>query len=528
MKQTARIQTASFNITREKGRSVTNVRLGRMFLMVCASLALAIVLAAAQTDRAQLSPSLLQTRTSVNQITSRLERDLPPLMKAADVPGLSIALVRNGNVAWVHAFGVKDSKSKDPVTNETVFEAASLSKPVFALAVLKLVDAGRLDLDKPLNEYLPGDYDVGPDPRLSQVTARRVLSHTTGFPNWRGGDANLKIYFTPGEKFSYSGEGFVYLSKVVEHITGEKLNDFMKRMVFDSLGMKSSSYVWQERYDSLKTSRHNALGEPSPQIKATPNAAASLLTTAEDYARFIAAIMSGSGLKPETQKNMLTPQIRVDEGGSNTTARPADKLSATIALGLGVGLQTTSDGVSFWHWGDNGDAKAYFVAYPREKIGFVMFANGSNGLSFLPELVNEAIGGQQPAIAWIQYESYKSPRRMLLKNIQAKGAEAALIEYRAWRKGRTADELLNEQQMNRFGYDLLYPLRRPKDAIEVFKLNVEDYPQSSNTYDSLGEAYMVDGNKEMAIKNYERSIELNPKNSGGIERLKKLRENQKQ
>jgi len=306
------------------------------------------------------------------------------------------------------------------------------------------------------------------------------------------------------------------------------LNDFMKRMVLDQLGMKSSSYVWQERYDSLKTSRHNALGEPSPQIKATPNAAASLLTTAEDYARFIAAIMSGSGLKPETQKNMLTPQIRVDEGGSNTTARPADKLSSTIAWGLGVGLQTTSDGVSFWHWGDNGDAKAYFVAYPREKIGFVMFANGSNGLSFLPELVNEAIGGQQPAIAWIQYESYKSPRRMLLKNIQAKGAEAALIEYRAWRKGRPADELLNEQQMNRFGYDLLYPLRRPKDAIEVFKLNVEDYPQSSNTYDSLGEAYMVDGNKEMAIKNYERSIELNPKNSGGIERLKKLRESQKQ
>src|SRR5215813_15189008 len=102
----------------------------------------------------------------------------------------------------------------------------------------------------------------------------------------------------------------------------------------------------------------------------------------------------------------------------------------------------------------------------------------------LHELVNEAIGGQQPAIAWIQYESYKSPRRMLLKNIQAKGAEAALIEYRSWRKGRSADELLNEQQMNRFGYELLYALSRPKDAIEVFKLNVEDYPLSSNTYDS--------------------------------------------
>ena len=531
MKQTASIRTTSLNLTREKGKFVANVRLGRMSLVVCASLALAIVLAAAQTNRSlqpQKSPTTLKTDTTVDRITGRLERDLPALMNAADLPGLSIALVRDGKVAWVRAFGVKDSKSKAPVTDETVFEAASLSKPVFAYAVMKLVDSGRLDLDKPLNQYLPGDYDVGPDPRLSQVTARRVLSHTTGFPNWRGGDANLKIYFTPGEKFSYSGEGFVYLSKVVEHITGEKLNDFMRRTVFDPLGMTSSSYVWQEKYDSLKTSRHNALGEPSPQIKATPNAAASLHTTARDYARLIVAIMNGTGLKPETHKNMLTPQIRVDEGGSNTTARPADKLSSTIGWGLGIGLQTTGDGVSFWHWGDNGDAKAYFIAYPRQKVGFVMFANGSNGLSFLPELVDEAIGGQQPAIAWIKYESYKSPRRMLLKNIQAKGAEEALIEYRAWRKGRPADELMNEQQMNRFGYELLYQLRRPKDAIEVFKLNVEDYPQSSNTYDSLGEAYMVDGNKEMAIKNYERSIELNPKNTDGIERLKKLRGGQKQ
>lgn len=492
--------------------------------------ALAIIFGRVQESlpQAKQSPAPLLTSTSIDSITARLERDLPALMTAADVPGVSIALIRNGSVAWVRGFGVKDSKSKDPVTNETVFEAASLSKPVFAYAVLKLVDVGQLDLDKPLNQYLPGDYDVGPDPRLSQVTGRRVLSHTAGFPNWRGGDPKLKIFFTPGEKFSYSGEGFVYLSKVVEHITGEKLNDFMKRMVFDPVGMTSSSYIWQEKYDALKTSRHNALGEPSAQIKATANAAASLLTTARDYARFLAALMNGNGLKTETLKNMLMPQIRVDEGGANTTARAADKLSPTIAWGLGVGLQTTAEGVSFWHWGDNGDTKAYFVAYPQQKVGVVMFANSTNGLSFLPELVGEAIGGQQPAIAWIKYESYKSSKRMLLKNIQAKGAEAALRDYREWRKGRAADELLDERQMNNFGYDLLYGMRRPKDAIEVFKLNVEDYPQSSNTYDSLGEAYMVDGNKEMAIKNYERSIELNPKNAGGIEALKKLREGPKQ
>lgn len=493
---------------------------------VSVSFALVSVAVAQQMEKPASRPVHASPR--VNEITSRLERDIPALMKEADVPGLVIALIRNGEVVWQHAFGVKDSRTKEPATENTVFEAASLSKPVFAYAVMKLVDAGRFELDKPLNQYLPGNYDVGPDPRLGQITARRVLSHTTGFPNWRGRDTTLKIYFTPGEQFSYSGEGFVYLSKVIEHITGEKFNDFMKRMVFDPLSMTSSSYVWSNDYDALKTSRHNSVGQPTEQNKPnTANAAASLQTTAQDYGRFIAAILNGAGLKKETLKQMLTPQIRVDLSGPNTTGRPADKLSPNISWGLGVGLQTTADGLSFWHWGDNGDSKAYFVAFEKQKTGVVVFANSANGLSFMTELVDEAVGGQQPALAWLKYESYKSPSRMLLKNILAKGAEAGLQEYRRWRTGRASTEAINEAQMNRLGYNLL-AMKRVKDAIEVFKLNVEDYPQSSNTYDSLGEAYMLEGNKELAIKNYQRSVELDPNNTNGVETLKKLRESQKE
>jgi len=465
----------------------------------------------------------LHNKAKLADITARLEQDVPRLMKEADVPGLSIALLRDGELAWHHGFGVMNSRTKEPVTDITVFEAASLSKPVCAYAVLKLADAGKLDLDKPLNQYLPGDYDVGPDARLGQITARRVLNHTTGFPNWRA-EPVLKIFFTPGEKFSYSGEGFVYLSKAIEQITGEKFNDFMKRTVFDPLGMTNSSYVWQSSYDTQKIGRHNMVGEPTPQNKPDKaNAAASLHTTAQDYARFIAAILKGTGLKKETVRQMLTPQIQVDEAGANMTARPANNLSPTVWWGLGVGLQKTPEGISFWHWGDNGDTKAFFVAFQEQKIGMVVFTNSANGLSFMPELVDEAIGGQQPALAWIKPESYKSPSRILIKNILARGGEAALREYRQWRAGRPESEVINENQMNRLGYTLI-GMKRVKDAIEVFKLNVEDYPQSSNTYDSLGEGYMIDGNKELAIKNYERSIELDPKNTNGIASLKKLRE----
>ena len=118
------------------------------------------------------------------QVVARLEQHVPQLMKDGGVPGLAIALLRGGEVVWHRGFGVRNSKTKEPVDDATVFEAASLSKPVFAYAVLKLVDSGKFDLDKPLNQYLPGNYDVGDDPRLNQITARHVLSHTTGFPNW--------------------------------------------------------------------------------------------------------------------------------------------------------------------------------------------------------------------------------------------------------------------------------------------------------------------------------------------------------
>ncbi|HTC40230.1 MAG TPA: serine hydrolase domain-containing protein, partial [Candidatus Acidoferrales bacterium] len=156
---------------------------------------------------------------------AELEQQVPVLLKEGTVPGASLALIRGGKTYWVHGFGVRDAKSGQPVVEDTIFEAASLSKPVFAYGVLKLVDQGKLDLDAPLSKYLPKPYIEG-DPRLDKITARYVLSHRTGFPNWRP-DAGLTIHFTPGERFSYSGEGFVYLQKVVQQITGEPLNQYM-------------------------------------------------------------------------------------------------------------------------------------------------------------------------------------------------------------------------------------------------------------------------------------------------------------
>lgn len=473
------------------------------------------------SQQAAVLNASLKTKVKKEELAARLEKLIPQLMKEGDVPGLSVLVIRDRRVFWQREFGVANADTKQPVTNNTIFEAASLSKPVFAYAVLKLVDSGKLDLDTPLVKYLPGAYVEG-DERSNQITARHVLTHRTGFPNWRPWGGALKIHFAPGEKFSYSGEGFVYLQKVIEHLTGVPVDTFMKKAVFDPLGMANSSYIWQERYAPLKAFGHNQAGGVTVQRQVKEaNVAGSLNTTAADYAKFVIAIMNGTGLKKETAKMMLTPQVKVDEECGNCIGRGSGKLSPYISWGLGWGLQHTDEGDAFWHWGDsNNDVHCYVVAFEKQKLAVMVFTDSGNGHSIIPEIVKEAIGGQQPALAWINYEPYNSPARMILKDILARG-ETAIKDYSERRKNSSGAVVLNENQVNRLGYQLL-GRKRVKEAIEVFKLNVEDFPQSANVYDSLGEAYMVNGDKELAIKNYQKSVELNPKNDNGIEMLKKL------
>jgi CubicO group peptidase (beta-lactamase class C family) len=479
-----------------------------------------ILLLACSWSRAQQPDSNPRAVLPTKAAIAKLQADIPSLLQQADIPGLSIALIRNGKLVWSGAFGVSNADTKKPVDPNTVFEAASLSKPVFAYAVLKLVDEGKLALDSPLNGYLGNNYDVVNDDRINLITARRVLSHTSGFPNWRDNDGTktLLIHFKPGEKFSYSGEGMVYLSKVVSTITGLRFEEFMQRYALRPLGMTASSYIWRSRYDSLKAYRHDLLGHLAgrnqpPDAKEDSlhddgNAAASLQTTATDYAKFLIALMNGTGLKKATWEQLLTPQIRVD------SAYPP------VAWGLGIGLETMPEGEYCWHWGDNGDAKAYVTAFLPARNAVVYFADGSNGLSITKEILDDAIGGYQPALAHLNYERYNSPSRLLLKEAIARGALEALKDYRERRNGK----LIDESSMNQLGYALIN-MKRIDDAILLFEQNTVDYPQSWNVWDSLAEAYMDKGDKQQAIADYEKSLQLNPGNTNGAAQLKKLKSN---
>lgn len=358
---------------------------------------------------------------------------LPKMMDYAGVPGVAVAVVENGRLAWKGDYGVRNSQTKDAVTPETVFQAASLSKPVFAYAVLKLREEGLIDLNRPLIEYLPGDY-IPDEPRAKAITARHVLSHSSGLQNWRfAKEQKLQLAFAPGERFSYSGEGIFYLQRVVEKITGLGLDRFMREKVFQPFGMKQSSYFWLTDYDKQLSAGHNNRGQFAPLFfanmipkmkelatgwekpletwkyedmeKALPlvdaslpvlpnfmpvNAAGSLHTTTTDYAQFLVRLLNPSNgdkasLKNETINEMLMPQIKINDA---------------LSWGLGIGLENENGRNYFWHWGDNGNFKAFVIGSRANKWGMVVFTNARNGHKLWERIVKEATGHDHASFLW--------------------------------------------------------------------------------------------------------------------------------
>jgi CubicO group peptidase (beta-lactamase class C family) len=252
-------------------------------------------------------------------LANRMRSLIPKLMHQAGVPGLSIALIEEGNLAWSAAFGVSHAAFTEPVSERTVFEAASLSKPPFAYAALKSCEAGLLDLDTPLTHYDETPYDAwGLDPNephLKLITMRHVLCHTSGFGNWQQSDIG-RISLVPGERFHYSGEGYIYLQRVLEKLWRSPLGEHMPKSVLQPLGMEDSSYVWLDRYEAISASGDGLRNEGAGRRWPAAFAAFSLYTTAFDYARFLIQLMRNDeqlGATRNIAAEMLTPQIRVSD-----------------------------------------------------------------------------------------------------------------------------------------------------------------------------------------------------------------------
>ncbi|MGQ0646879.1 MAG: serine hydrolase domain-containing protein [Gemmatimonadaceae bacterium] len=357
-------------------------------------------------------------------------REIERWMRLASVPGMAYARVAGERIT-TRGFGARRTGAAADVSGETIFAAASLSKPVFAYVVLTLASDGVLSLDRPLHEYLP--LPNPDDERARRITVRHVLSHSTGWRNWRNQLTQpLTSDFEPGSRFSYSGEGYFHLQRAVERLTNRAFPAVARERVFGPLGMESSSFAWLPDLEGRRASGHTNRGDPSREFgvplrnalarmaqdrKVTveelttedteramreaepnlpvlgnfmaPNAAASLTTTAGDYARFLRHLVrarSAGGAAARLVETITTPTTPINE---------------ELRWGVGTGLQVQGDRTTMWHWGDNPGFKNFFLADPAAGTAVVVFNAGDAGKSVYERLLRSELGEDQPAFLFI-------------------------------------------------------------------------------------------------------------------------------
>jgi len=283
-------------------------------------------------------------------------------------------------LVWAKGFGTRDGS--DPVAADTVFEPASIGKPISAYAALQLRDRGLLQLDRPLSSYLKEQY-LPESPYRDEITMRHALSHTTGLANNPFMWTISGIHFKPGSRFSYSGVGFGYLQVVIEQVTGKPFSPMMHDEVFHPLAMESSSYERSPALDSrTATPYYDPFGVEIPQpdwgAYGSPRASNLIRSTAPDVAGFMCELMNPKHISEATIREMMTEQVSVGEG---------------LSWGLGIGLQRSSAGDAFWQWGDNPGFKSLMVGYRDQKIGVVVMTRGSGGYEILGKIAQRTIGG---------------------------------------------------------------------------------------------------------------------------------------
>jgi CubicO group peptidase (beta-lactamase class C family) len=313
-----------------------------------------------------------------------------------------------------------------------------------------------LDLDKPVYQYLPKplpEYpkyaDLADDARYKRITARMLLSHTSGFANWRWleDDRKLRIHFEPGSRFAYSGEGIELLQLVIETITRKPLDELMQQRVLEPLGMTRTSMVWQERFESDFANGYDEYGRLlGPQRRKTPSAAGSMLTTITDFARFLQGVMGGGSLKSKTREQMLSPQIQIrskHEFPSLSDETTDDNKGIRLSYGLAWGLYWTRYSKVFFKEGHDDGWRNYAVGFDEQKSGLVIMTNSGNGEGIFKEVLETVLKDTFTPIEWEGYTPYdKLPPRPALKQHKQVAVDGKVLDRYVGRYGTPPDLIL--------------------------------------------------------------------------------------
>ena len=334
-------------------------------------------------------------------------------MASEQVPGLGVALIRNGRVTFVKAYGQRNVKQKLPLKTDTVMYGASLTKATFAYFVMQLVDEGKIDLDKPIGAYLPKSLpeypryeDLAGDARWKQLTMRILLSHTTGFANFRWIEEGRKLRFhrTPGERYGYSGEGLLLAQFVLEAGLRLDVGAEMQRRIFDRFGMKRSAMTWRDDFAANMAEGYTQDLKHEPHRRWDEvGAAGSLDTTLEDWAAFLAAVVRGEGLSKNAKAEMIRRQIEIDSERQFPTLLPGKTdrwKSIGLGYGLGWGVFETPLGHAFFKEGHDEGTANYALCIESSRDCILLMSNSTRAEGIFVPLVNELLGEVNLPAEW--------------------------------------------------------------------------------------------------------------------------------
>lgn len=379
-------------------------------------------------------PAASATRPTVKRLdgstisAAKIDATVTRLMQAAEVPGVDIAVLNDGKVAYLKSYGLRDKEKNLSLTPDSVTTAASLTKATFAYMVMQLVQEKVIDLDKPVYQYLPRPLPeyakyraLAGDERYKKITARMLLDHTSGFPNLRAftDDHKLNINFEPGSRYGYSGEGILLLQCVVENVTGQPLEELMQTRVFQPLGMTRTSMIWQPRFENDYANGYDEYGRSlGPERRTEADAAGSMQTTLSDFTKLVLAVANGRGLQKQIHETMLSPQIQISSKHQFPTMENQitdENKAIRLSYGLGWGLYWTPYGKAFFKEGHDEGFRNYAVCFDRAKNGIVILTNSSNGEGIFKDILETVLGNKFTPIEWEGFTPYdKLPPRASL------------------------------------------------------------------------------------------------------------------
>lgn len=362
------------------------------------------------------------TEIDKDSVTEKIDK----LIKKANVHGLAISIFNENKVTYQKSFGYKDYEKKIALNDSTNIYGASFSKAVFGVLVMSLVEDGVIDLDTPLQSYLPKKiYEYTPETKwhddfsalkkdslYHKITARMCLNHTTGFANsrWFESDYQLRVNRKPGSRYSYSGEGFIYLQVVLEKIIGKGLEKLAQEIIFTPLNMHRTSYKWQPTFEQNFAYGHNIEGQKYVKdIDNEPRGGSTLETTSEDYTKFLEAVMQSKIISKKSWNEIFKPQIRIrsiKQFGPFSLKDSTLNDAIQLSYGLGWGIIQTPYGKGVFKEGHGNGFQHYSILFPTAKKGIMVMTNSDNGESIFKELLEITMKDMYTPTAWENYISH--------------------------------------------------------------------------------------------------------------------------